>query len=42
MKELMKEIGDYWSTRTEGYSEVNETGRICGSWILAQDLDFSL
>ena len=24
MKELMKEIGDYWSTRTEGYSEVNE------------------
>ncbi len=24
MTELMKEIKDYWNTRTEGYSEVNE------------------
>lgn len=24
MAELLKEIGDYWSTRTEGYSEVNQ------------------
>lgn len=28
MNKLLDEIESYWSTRTEGYSEVNEKGQL--------------